>query len=175
MTKDRRIVKKYLAGIYGIVSTIHMLITFYHQPQGSILIVCDGAAALQKSMQPWTSNPLDKQFNIIRASWNSIRNTKLQWTSKHIKGHQDQVAIALCSKAYWNDVMDQAAKQHWQHIQMSLDPITNSLLSEPWELWLKNEKVSTAIKSLLLKHTSRQVAWDYWANKPGLEEWTSNQ
>jgi len=87
------------------------------------------------------------------------------WTGKHIKGHQDQASLALCNKAHWNDTMDQAAKQHWQHIPTSPDPITNSLLGEPWELWLENEKVSTAVKSWLLKHTSRQVAKDYWANK----------
>jgi len=92
------------------------------------------------------------------------------------------VTLALCNKAWWNDAMDHAAKQHWQHIQMSPDPTTQSLLGEPWELWLKNKKVSTAIKSWLLEHTSRQAAKEYWANKTrfqGMEieliDWTAIQ
>jgi len=154
-----------LAGIYRVVSTINALTTFYKQPWGSILAVCDGTAALHKSMQPWSSNPLDKQFNIIQAIWAGIQKTKLHWTGEHIKGHQDQVALALCDKACWNDDMDYMAKQHWQHIQMSPDPTIHSLLREPWELWLENEKTSTAVKSRLLEHTSGQAAKAYWTNK----------
>jgi len=99
-----------LSGIYRIVTTINMVTTFYQQPQVTILIVCYGAAALQKSMQPWTSNPLDKQFDTIHANRAGIRKTQLTWNSKHIKGHQDQMALLLCDKAWWNDAMDQAAK-----------------------------------------------------------------
>jgi len=65
----------------------------------------------------------------------------------------------------FNNAMDQVAKKLWQHIQMSLDPIANSLLGEPWELWLEHEKVSTTIKSWLLKHMCGQAAREYWANK----------
>jgi len=53
--------------------------------------------------------------------------------------------------------MDKAAKKHWEHIQMSPDPLVNSLLREPWELWLENEKVSTTVKSQLLEQTCSQA------------------
>jgi len=37
--------------------------------------------------------------------------TKIKWANKHIKGHQNEVAlVALSNKARWNDGMDQAAK-----------------------------------------------------------------
>jgi len=72
--------------------------------------VCDGEAALTKSMNQWTSNPLDKQFDIIHTIRAGIRQTKVIWKSKHIKGHQDQVALLLCDKARWNNEMDQVAK-----------------------------------------------------------------
>jgi len=39
-----------LSGIYGIVITINVLAMYYQQPHGSILIVCDGEAVLQKCM-----------------------------------------------------------------------------------------------------------------------------
>jgi len=95
-----------LADIYGVVSIINVLTTFYEQPQGSILAVCNRTAALhKKSMQQWSSNPLDKQFNSIQAIQDGIRKTKLHWTGEHVKGHQDQAALALCNKAWWNDDM----------------------------------------------------------------------
>jgi len=56
-----------LSGIYRIIVTINAVITYYKQAHGKVLIVCDGEAALKKSMNQWTSNPLDKQFNIIHA------------------------------------------------------------------------------------------------------------
>jgi len=52
-----------------------------------------------KSMKSWASNPLDKQFDIIHAIRRGIRQTKVKWASKHIKGHQDQAALEICGKA----------------------------------------------------------------------------
>jgi len=62
--------------------------------------------------------------------------------------------------------MDQVANKHWKKIQTILDPtMHHSLLGEPWELWLENEKVSTKAKHRLLDHTCGQAAQDYWANR----------
>jgi len=91
-------------------------------------------------MKLWTSNPLNKQFDIIHAIRARMCKTKLKWSSKHIKGHQDQAALAGCDKAQWNNAMDKAAKNHWEKIQMDLDPVLHSLLNQPWELWLENKK-----------------------------------
>jgi len=69
-----------------------------------------------------------------------MQKTKLKWSSKHIKGYQDQEALVVCNKARWNDAMDTAAKNHREKIQMDPDPKIHSLLNKPWELWLENEK-----------------------------------
>ncbi len=58
-----------LVGIYGIIMTTNVLLKYYQQTQGSLLIVCNGEAVLTKSMKPWASNLLDKQFDIIHAIW----------------------------------------------------------------------------------------------------------
>jgi len=131
-----------LVGIYGIVMTINALTKYHGHSQGSILTICDGEAALNKSMKPWTSNPLENHFDIIHAIQVGVRATKIQWTSEHIKGHQTAEALALSDKARWNDVMDKAAKQHWNQIQTSPNPRVDSVLGELWELWINNKKVS---------------------------------
>jgi len=100
-----------LAGIYGIITTVNELLNFLWQ-EHVILIVCDGEVALNKSMKQWASNPLDKQFDIIQAIQARMWKTKPKWLSEHIKGHQDQEALALSDKARWNDAMDTAAKNH---------------------------------------------------------------
>jgi len=41
----------------------------------------------------------------------------------------------------------------------------HSLLGEPYELWLDNEKISTAVKHRLIEHTCGQATRDYWSNK----------
>jgi len=66
-----------LAGIYRIVSTVKALLNFHQQEQGVILIVCDGESTLNKSMKPWASNPLNKQFDIISSnlSWDAQNKT----------------------------------------------------------------------------------------------------
>jgi len=161
-----------LAGIYRIITTVNMLLSYHWQTQGAILIVCNGKAALTKCMKLWASNPLDKQFDIIHTICARIRKTKVKWSSKHIKGHQDQAALVTCDKARWNDAMDQAAKKHWQKIQLSPDLTMHSLLGEPWELWLVNKKVSTAVKHQLLEHTCGQAMREYWSNKyPDFAGW----
>jgi len=116
-------------------------------------------------MKPWASNPLDKQLNIIHAIWAGIRQTKIKWSSKHVKGHQNQEALETSNKARWNDAMDQAARNHWTKIQTDPDPTMHSLLGEPWELWLDNEKISTAVKHWLIEHTCGQAARAYGSNK----------
>jgi len=86
--------------------------------------------------------------------------------SEHIKGHQDEAALASSNKAQWNNTMDQAAKNYWQHIQTSPDPTIHSPLGEPWELWLEEENMSsTKVKCQLLDHTCGQVAQDYQSNQ----------
>jgi len=66
-----------LAGIYKIVSTVNTLLNFHRQEHGVILIVCDGESTLNKSMKPWASNPLNKQFDIISSnlSWDAQNKT----------------------------------------------------------------------------------------------------
>ncbi len=112
-----------LAGIYGIITTANVLLSYHQQTQGTILIICDGEATLTTSMKPWASNPLDKQFNIIHAIRRGIRKTKVKWTSKHIKGHQGQVALATCNKAQWNDAMDQVAKNTGKKYKQAQIPL----------------------------------------------------
>ena len=145
--------------------TTNVLLKYYWQTQGSLLIICNGEAVLTKSMKPWVSNPLDKQFDIIHAIRANIQQTKIKWSSKHVQGHQNQVALDTNDKVRWNDAIDQAAKNHWMKIQTQLDPMMHSLLGEPWELWLENEKISTAVKQWLIKHTCRQAVRAYWSNK----------
>jgi len=71
------------------------------------------------------------------------------------------VALLLCDKAWWNDEMDKAAKKHWDKIQISPDPQINSLLREPWELWLDNEKSEHGSKKLIIRT-------HMWPNYPEL-------
>jgi len=111
-----------LADIYGIVTTINALTKYHGHSQGSILTISNGEVALNKSMKPWTSNPLEKHFDIIHTICIGVRATKIQWKTKHIKGHQTEEALALSDKARWNDAMGKAVKQHWTQIQTSPDP-----------------------------------------------------
>jgi len=72
-------------------------------------------------MKPWASNPLNKQFDIIHAIQAGIQQTKIKWTSEHVKGHQNQAALETSNKARWNDAINQAAKttgQKYKHTQI---------------------------------------------------------
>ena len=151
--------------------TTNVLLKYYWQTQGSLLIICDGEAVLTKSMKPWVSNPLDKQFDIIHAIRANIQQTKIKWSSKHVQGHQNQVALDTNDKVRWNDAIDQAAKNHWMKIQTQLDPMMHSLLGEPWELWLENEKQSNNDWS----NTPADKLWEHTGPiKHNSEEWTSS-
>jgi len=118
-------------------------------------------------------NPLDKQFNIIHVIRAGICKTKIKWSSKHIKGqHQNQAALIFCDKARWNDATDQAAKNHWQMIQTSPDPTMHSLLGEPWELWLDNEKIRLKLNIDYLITPVGKLPENTGQTKPNSMGWT---
>jgi len=49
-----------LSRIFGIITTVNVVLSYYQQTQGAILIVCDGKAMLTKSRKSWASNLQDK-------------------------------------------------------------------------------------------------------------------
>jgi len=95
-----------LSRVYGIMMTIGALRDYHQVNTRSILVICKKEAALNKSLNPWISNPLDKQFEIIHAIRVGIRVTNLKWTTKHLKWHQDEAVLALFDEAQWNAAMD---------------------------------------------------------------------
>ncbi len=91
---------------------------------------------LNHYFQPWHSNPLDKQFNIIHAMRSLIRETTIQWQSKHLKVYQDEEAILMLDKVQWNSTVDKVAKEHWQQLQITPNQQIIRFQSKPWWLWL---------------------------------------
>jgi len=64
------------------------------------------------------------------------------------------------------------AENHWKKIQTNLDPTIHSLLEEPWELWLDNEKISTEVNTDYSTILVDKLPKNIGPTKPNFKEWT---
>jgi len=103
-----------LSGLYGITLTLHELSSYQEFAGGHIKTACNGESALHRCFKPWASNPLAKHFDLIQATRSAIRNTPIEWTWEHVRGHQDEGNETLTVTEQRNVEMDTAAKDHWQ-------------------------------------------------------------
>jgi hypothetical protein len=103
---DQGAYRSELAGLYGIVLVVNWLCEWAGLTTGKIEVGCDGLSALNKAFDSWPLEPQDPHFDMLSAIRHMIQASPLQWTTRHIAGHQDNDAtlsliIGLCRTFKW--------------------------------------------------------------------------
>jgi len=110
------------ASISRIITTISMLSKCYQIQQGMIQVICNGESALKHFFQHWTSNPLDKQFDLIHAIQVYMWITTLKWKM----GTHLWTPRCHCTSCIQQSPLEQCygygSKMHWEHIQIHPNP-----------------------------------------------------
>jgi hypothetical protein len=85
-----------LTGIYVILAITNQLCEYYDIQEGAIEIGCDGLSALQTSFDygPHLSYDIPN-YDLIGAIYHMRKMSKVSWTYRHVKGHQDKFSSDL--------------------------------------------------------------------------------
>jgi hypothetical protein len=133
-----------LTGLYVILAITHQLCLYYKIEAGQIEIGCDGLSALQTALESFPSLSTDiPDYDLLGPIFYLRRRSKITWSYRHVKGHQDDQSSDLDLWAQRNIKMDQWAKDHIQIAKHSSRHF--NIPGEPWQLWAKDRKVTKHI------------------------------
>ena len=109
-------------------------------------------------------DPNTQQFDIIAAIRYWKDKSPIQWTSKHILGHQDNNPWNVLDRdAFHNCEMDQLAKERWTKLQAeTTPPISCRIEGEPWPIYVEGRKISTNFREAINEQISGKKAKEYW-------------
>lgn len=137
-----------LAGLYVILAMTHQLCLYHRIEAGQIEIGCDGLSALQTALESFPSLSTDvPDYDLLGAIFHLRRLSKITWSYRHVKGHQDDQSSDLNLWAQHNIKMDQWAKNHIQIAKHSSRHF--NIPGEPWQLWAKDKKVTKHITYII--------------------------
>jgi hypothetical protein len=90
----------------------------YKITQGAIEAGCDGESALRAFNLEYVFDPQQADFDLLSSIQNRIRESLVEWTPRHVLGHQDLHNPGDID--YWaalNIKMDFMAKEYWKEAE----------------------------------------------------------
>ena len=86
-----------LAGLYGLILAVKLIVTIGSISSGSIEIGCDGLSALNRGFDTTDDDISSKHshFDILSGILGMRRAIPIQWKTRHIKGHHDDDKEAI--------------------------------------------------------------------------------
>jgi Reverse transcriptase (RNA-dependent DNA polymerase) len=165
-----------LAGLYAIALATKCLCEYYHVEEGEVEVGCDNRTAVQKCFQPdWIINTSDPDFDLICATRTLASQSKVRWTPRHIKGHQDDHKDydELDRWAKLNCDMDRKAKAHWERVAIESRLPIWDIFGEPPSCWINGTKTYKALQSEIITGIHGTAAKERWNKKKRFLEGTS--
>ena len=142
--EDQSAYRSELGGLYAIAAMVQVICELHNIQEGSIEVACDGMNALaQVGEADPIIRPNGAQYDIIAATQAKIKRTNIQWKMRHVMGHQDdtQGCTVMDRWETLNCMMDERAKQHWQHHSTRTTRVQEAVDGEPWAVWTGSSKI----------------------------------
>jgi hypothetical protein len=150
------------------MTVTHHLCIFYGIEGGQVELGCDGASALNTTFEKDpVLNSDTPDFDLVGAIYQLRKTLKVLWRHRHVKGHQDESSVELDDWALCNVSMDKKAKLHLSMARFS--PRHFSIEGEPWQLWVKGEKVTQDIQTVIYQAIHEEESKKYWGAKDNIE------
>jgi len=160
---DQSAYRSELAGLYGIGTIIGVICKMYEIEQGQVEFACDGLQALERCAElNHRIRPRQPQFDLIEATRKVMKDAPIKWSSRHVKGHQDNFYGPLDQWAHMNVFCDTVAKLHWADTTQHPTAPQITIAGEPWSLWIKTKKIATDMEVQINEHIHGQRAIEYW-------------
>lgn len=169
-----------LGGLIGVIRDIDLLCKEYGITEGDVEVGCDGQQAyLVATRASYSPTTTISHFDISTTLHNLINNSVINWSFRHVKGHQDKI-LNIDKIDIWgrlNMIADVDAKVAlWEHIvnqhpQPELRPLPNTLPAIT--INYNNEPTTICSKLIhnLKTHIATQTGMKYWKIKhPQIED-----
>jgi len=135
-----------LTGPYAILAVLHQACLYLDVQEGNVQIGCDGLSALQHVFEREPFLPTDfPDYDLLGAIYHLRKISKVTWSHRHVKGHQDDHSTELDQWASLNVQMDAQAKSFLP--QASWSPRHYDIEGEPWQLWIQGSKITKEVQT----------------------------
>ena len=151
------------AGLLGIIVTINFLCTLHNIQHGGITVGCDSKGALQAAFHHPRVQPCQASRDIIQAIHFQLKQSPLEWETKHVRGHQDDVKSTLTDWEEANVDVDEQA--NLARTAMDSIPAQTKLSGETWRVLLRTQVINSNLEQRLLSHCWRSTAIKYWIHR----------
>jgi hypothetical protein len=145
--------------LVNVICSLHQITT------GSIECGCDGKVALDKLSDPdEEADTAGQHFDLLSATRAALRASPIQWTFRHVKGHQDEDPEAVLDRwAFLNIQMDNLAKSYWQEqLHSAASTTTQALAGEYWPVFLNGRKVHSSLTKSIYEEIYRNKLAIHW-------------
>jgi hypothetical protein len=153
-----------LAGILAAITVLNAL-TSFHNINSSITILCDCEKGLEKAFSNRPLSLQDSCYDLLHAIHYELKNSLIQWTGSHIKGHQDDsTPVELLDRPSQINVMvDLMAKDFY--LQAKSLPRHYEVWSNSWYLSVDNIPLRQNIDNAIYDLVHRPSVMKYWERK----------
>jgi hypothetical protein len=161
---DQSSYRSELTVLYAMMTVVFHLCQFYHITEGQVEICCDGASALTTAFDkgPFLSHYIP-DYDLIGAIYALRKSSTIQWSHRHVKGHQDNYSSDLDIWAQCNVDMDAKAKSFLATTQRSARHY--DVEGEPWQVWLQDSKITNNMQAKIYSWVQQEDSLKYWESK----------
>ena len=152
-----------LGGILANLTHVNNLCNTNNIKQGAVEIGCDSETALRNvfNKHPITTKMASR--DLLQACRHQLNVSLIQWTPRHVRGHQDTHHGTLDEWAISNIDCDLRANERRE--QGEATPPHILLSGETWRLRINGEVINSNIAETLSEHCSKDEAYDYWVER----------
>jgi hypothetical protein len=139
-------------------------VALFHKINTAVTLLCDCETGLDKAFSGKPLTLKDSSYDLLQ--------TTIQWSAKHIKGHQDDSIPykELDRPGQLNVIVDQIAKDF--PAQAKQQPRHYDVCSPFWTLRINNIPIISDIENTLYDLVHRPIAKQYWVRKARITDVT---
>jgi hypothetical protein len=140
-------------------------VALFHKINTAVTLLCDCETGLDKAFSGKPLTLKDSSYDLLQAIRYELSHTTIQWSAKHIKGHQDDSIPykELDRPGQLNVIVDQIAKDF--PAQAKQQPRHYDVCSPSWELRINNIPIISDIENTLYDLVHQPIAKQYWVRK----------
>ena len=166
--KDHDAYRSELGGLYGIVTAVDILVEISKLKEGGIEIGCDGMSALNRAFWVDKDDISSKQahYDMISGIQGMTNDSKIQYSTRHIKGHQDDIAEADLDKwAILNIECDLRAKEFWKEIKVGYRKPPHTMKKGIWQVKIQGRTICSNLTEKMRESISGEEILEYYVTK----------
>jgi hypothetical protein len=170
---DQSAYRSEIAGIYGSILVIETIKDALGLEKGGIMIVCDGKNALEQALNTEynITSCQQQHFDLLSGIQGYIRDSCIQYTAKHIKGHQDDTKELneLDRLSVLNVEADLYAKYYWDERYGDKEKMPMYckyvIPKGMWEISLMGNRICKDLFEYLREGIQAKNALEYWVKR----------